>query len=196
MSQCSQCARPAIYSVGDQNIPMCLYCWALHMSVVERQLAILERQADRAMDDMEMITGVQLRRHAPPPRPPVILAGSTFHNINNTNRNVGVVTPGDLQQVDTAVSVIAKSGDTQLARILKLLTETVLAHGALSDAQRREAVEILSAIASEATQPKDCRRAGVARPLIARLREALAVSADLATVAQAAIPILSAAFGL
>lgn len=196
MPQCSQCERPALYAVGDQQIPMCLHCWALHQSVMERQIGMLERQADRAMDDMEMITGVRLRPVRPPPPAPVIVQGGAFHNINIKDSNVGVVNTGNLHQVDTAVSVIEKAGDKQLASVIKVMTETMLRHPSFTEAQKKEGVEVISALASEATQPKEQRRAGVARPLIARLRELLSVSADLATIAQTAIPILSTAFGL
>jgi len=193
MPKCSQCDRPAMYAIGDQQIPLCLQCGAIHQSVIDRQLAALERQGETALDQMEMIAGVKLpgRRRLPP----VILPGATFHNINIKNSNVGVVNTGELVQVDTAVSVIGKRGDPQLAGALKALTEAVVASTAMDAAARQETIEILSALGSEATAEKAQRRAGVARPLLGRVRELLSAAADLTSVAQTAVPIIAAAFG-
>ncbi len=107
MPKCSQCDRPAVYAIGPEQVPLCLPCGVLHQSIIDRQLAELNRQADRALDDMEAIAGVPLpgRRRTPPP---VIVSGATFHNINIANSNVGVVNTGQLHQVDTAVSVIGQ----------------------------------------------------------------------------------------
>jgi hypothetical protein len=109
MPKCNQCDGPAIYAIGDQQIPLCLQCWAIHQSVIDRQLAALARQGETALDQIEMIAGVRLpgRRR---PATPVILPGATFHNINIKNSNVGVVNTGELHQVHTAVSVIGSHG--------------------------------------------------------------------------------------
>jgi hypothetical protein len=97
--------------------------------------------------------------------------------------------------VDTAVSVIGQQGEPQLAEALKALTEAVVASTAMNAASRQETIEILSALGSEATLPQAQRRAGVARPLLRRLRELLSVAADLTPVAQVAVPFIAAAFG-
>lgn len=195
MPKCHQCDRPALYAFGEPPVPLCLQCAALHQSIVQEQIANAERGIERALDEMEMMTGVRLRPERPRPPPPVIVQGAAFHNINIRGGNVGVINTGTLQQVDTAISVIRGAGDEQLAEMLKELTEAIHAQGTLEPGLKREAVEIVSAIAAEATQPPAQRRVGVARPLIARLREILSTTADLATVTQAAIPIIAAAFG-
>jgi hypothetical protein len=184
-----------MYAFGDPPIPLCVQCAMLHNAMMQQQLAAAERGIERAMDDMEMVTGVQLRPRRPPAPAPIIVQGAAFHNINIRDSNVGVVNSGDLQLVDSAISVIANAGDARLAVTLKDVTEAIHAQGNLDAGLKREAIEIVSAIATEATQPVGQRRFGVARPLIARLREILSTTADLATVAQAAIPIIAAAFG-
>lgn len=196
MSKCHQCDRPALYLVGDAEVPLCLQCYSLHATIEQRQIAMLDAQAERAIEEMEMIAGVRIRPPKPPMQPPVIISGATLHSINVTNSNVGVVNSGDLQQVDTAVSLISSSGDAQLASALKRLTEAVAASTSLDDVQKHEAIELLGAIASEATPPRSRRRVAVARPLLSRLREVLSVSAEVATVAQVALPILAGAFGI
>lgn len=199
MPKCSQCDRPALYAVNSDagQVPLCLQCGALHQSIIDRQLAALERQQETALDQMEMVAGVRLpgRRRTLPP-PPVIVGGSTFHNITIRNSNVGVVNTGHLHQVDTAVSVIGRQGDAQLAGALKRLTEAVVASTTMESALKEETVEILSVLSAEATTAKEQRRSAAARPLLARLRELLSTSADLAVVAQALWPAIAAAFGM
>ena len=165
MPKCSQCDRPAIYAIGDQQIPLCLQCGAIHQSVIDRQLAALERQAETALDQIEMTAGVRLpgRRR---PAPPVILPGATFHNINIRDSTVGVVNTGELHQVDTAVSVIGSQGEPQLAEALKALTEAVVTSAAMDAAARQETIEILSALGSEATAQKAQRRVGWLAPYL------------------------------
>lgn len=156
-----------------------------------------ERAADRALDDMEMVSGVRLPRNRPAPRPaPVVVQGATFNHINIANSNVGVVNTGQLSQVDSAIHVIEKAGDKRLSDALRELTEKSVRSAEVSDAQRAEIVELLSAIASEATQPKELRRKAMVAPLISRLREVLAVSADLIAVTQPALTVIATAFGL
>jgi hypothetical protein len=195
MPQCSQCNRPAMYMVGEH--PLCLQCNALHQNILDRQLAALERQQQQALDDMEMATGVRLPgRRRPQSQPqPIIVAGSTFHSINIRDSNVGVANTGQLHQVDTAVSVIGRQGEPQLAGALKALTEAVVASTTMSAGTKQETVEILSTLASEATAPAAQRRGGVARTLLTRLRELLSVAADVAQVSQVAVPLIAAAFG-
>jgi hypothetical protein len=193
MPQCSQCNRPAMYEVGGH--PLCLEHHALAQNIELRRLEALERQADRALEQMEWTTGVQLPRRPRAPLPaPVIVQGSTFHHINIQGSNVGVVNTGRLSQVDTAISVIGQQGDPQLAGALKTLTDAVVASAALTATAKQEAIEILSTIGIEATAPAPQRRGGVARALLARLKELLSVSADLIEVGHATWPLILAAF--
>jgi hypothetical protein len=193
MPKCSQCDRPAMYMIGDH--PLCLQCNAIHQNILDRQLAAIERQQQQALDDMEMATGVRLPGRRRPQPQPVIVAGSTFHSINIRDSNVGVANTGQLHQVDTAVSVIGRQGEPKLAGALKALTEAVIASTMMAATSKQETVEILSTLASEATVPAAQRRGGVARILVARLRELLSVAADLAQVSQVAVPLIAAAFG-
>jgi hypothetical protein len=195
MPQCSQCTRPAMFEVGGH--PLCLEHHALAQTIELRRLDALERQADRALEEMEWTTGVQLPRRPRAPRPaPVILQGSTFNHINVQGSNVGVLNTGRLSQVDTAISVIGQQGDPQLAGALKTLTDAVVASATLAATAKQEAIEILSTLGTEATAPPAQRRGGVARTLLTRLKELLSVSADLIDVGHATWPFIAAAFGV
>ena len=101
-----------------------------------------------------------------------------------------------MHQVDTAKSVIGQHGDPQLAETIKTLTEAIIADPGINQDGKKEAVEILSVLSSEATVPKEQRKTSIAKPLIDRLRELLGDAANIATIVQAALPIIAAAFGL
>jgi len=164
--------------------------------MVNHQIASLERQADRALDDMEMATGVPMRAlMIQRPRPqPIAVHGATFNSINITDSNVGVVNTGQLTQVDTAIGVIGRQGNQRLASALKSLTEAVMVSAALAAPSKKEAVEILSALSTEATAPSAHRKRGVARALMARLKEILSVGVDIAEVTQTTLDVIATAF--
>jgi hypothetical protein len=185
-----------MYVVGPDQIPLCLEHGMLHQQMIERQLAELQRGADQALDDMEMITGVPMRPRRPQP-PPVTVVRPSFHSINIKDSTVGVVNQGgNLKIVDAAVTAIGRAGDQGLANALKTLTEVAMGHQGIESAQKQEAAQILSVLASEATVPQDQRRAGAARPLLHRLKEILAVSAEVATIAAPALDVVRGAFGI
>jgi hypothetical protein len=195
MPQCSQCNRPAMVDFGGH--PLCLEHHALAQSIELRRIEALERGADRALEEMEWATGVQLPRRARVPSPaPVILQGSTFNHINVQGSNIGVINTGRLSQVDTAITVIGKQGNSQLAGALKTLTDAVVASTTLAAPSKQEAIEILSTLSTEATAPPAQRKGGVARALLVRLKELLSVSADLIAVGQATWPLIAVAFGI
>ena len=194
VAACGQCGRPALYVFGPEKIPLCMEHAALHQQIMDRQIAALDRQREQALDDMEAITGVSLR----PPRPqPVSMVRPTFHAINIKDSTVGLVNQGgNLKNVDVAVNVIGKAGDQALANALITLIEAAVNHAAVPAAQKMEAVEILSVLASESAVPKNERRSGAARPLLHRLRQILGVSADLAALVAPALEVMKGAFGL
>jgi hypothetical protein len=196
MPTCSQCGRPALYAIGPQQIPLCLEHATAHQQLLDRQLEVLQRQADQALDDMEMVAGVPMRPRRQRPTP-VTMVRPTFHNIHINDSTVGVVNQGgNLSIVDAAVTAVGKAGEPDIAKALKTLTEAAMTHAAIEPAQKAEAAEILSMLASEVTKPKPERRAGAARPLLHRLKEILAVSADLVALAEPAFNAMMDGFGL
>jgi hypothetical protein len=195
LGKCSQCDRPAMFVAGPDQMPLCLQCAALAQQMVNSQIQEAMRGADRALDDMEMITGIPMRPRRSPPAP-VVVTGNAFHNISVNNSTVGVVNTGQLHQVDSSISAIAGSGDDELAKAFAAITSAVMASAQLSGGSRQEIVEILSVLTGEGTLPRGRRKTGVARPLISRLRELLGTAADVITVATPLLPVIAGAFGV
>lgn len=197
MTKCQNCEKPAMFMVTEQQIPLCLDCYALFQQTLSQQNADLERQLNYLSDEMDAIVGIGPIGPRFPERPqPTIVQGGTFNNIKVTDSTVGMINTGQLHQVDTAISVIGQHGDKQLAETIKTLTDAIIADPGMVQTSKRDAVEILSVLSSEATAPKEQRRSSIAKPLIDRLRELLGDAANIATIAQAALPIIAAAFGL
>jgi hypothetical protein len=196
MPRCRQCNNPAMYAIGQEQVPsLCMEHAVLHQNMVNQQLAELRRQQEQALDDMEMATGVPVRALMGQRRPqPVVVQRATFNSINIRDSNVGVVNTGQLTQVDTAITTIARQGNAQLAAALKSLTEVVLANSALSSPAKKEAVEILSTLSGEATLPANQRKSSIGRTLISRLKEVLGVGADVVEATKDALDIVATAF--
>jgi hypothetical protein len=196
LGECSQCGRPAFYVVGPNEIPLCIQCGNLHQQVLDRQNAESNRQIERALDEMEMITGVRMRPRRQLAPTPVVVTGATFHNISVNNSTVGVVNSGHLHQVDSSISAISGSGDGELAKAFATLTSAVMQSAQLGAEGRKEIVAILSALTAEGMLPKEGRRPGVMRPLMSRLRELLGAAADVTTVVTPLIPVIATALGI
>jgi hypothetical protein len=197
MPQCQNCQKPAIVEFGPQGAPLCVDCYAKMAQALDIQIANHERHLNQLTSEMAAIAGVPdyLPKY-PERKRPITVAGATFHNITVKDSTVGVVNTGQLQQIDTAVSVIGRQGDPDLAKALRALTDAIAANSALGAAAQKEALEILSTLSAEAAAPQGQRRSGIAKPLIARLLEILAVSADFAALGDVAFRLIAAALGV
>jgi hypothetical protein len=197
MAKCHNCSQAAIIGFGPENLPLCVDCYLKMQQALDIQAANQERQLNQLTAEMESIAGLPgaLPRY-PERKRPVTVAGATFQSITVKDSTVGVINTGHLQQIDTAVTVIGQQGAPELASALKKLTEAIASTTSLDFAAQKEALDIVAVLSTESALPKEQRRTGVARPLISRLREVLSVAADLATIGQAALPLLAAAFGV
>ena len=156
MTQCHNCPKPSIIFVGDGKIPLCLDCWAKLEQTLDLEVAQHERHLNYLADEIDMSMGMPRSGPRYPERkPPVIVQGTTLNNINVANSNVGMINTGDLHQVDSAITVIAKHGDPEVAQALRSLVEYVASSPAISDPDKKEAVEILSVVGSEAVKLAD-----------------------------------------
>jgi hypothetical protein len=194
MPKCTQCDTPAVAVMADQ--PLCVHHLSVMQAIMDRQMAHLNKQAEDALEQMEMVTGIRLPRR---PRPPTVNVSPTFHNINIKDSSVGVVqSGGSLKQVDVAISVLGQAGEAGLAAALKTLSEAAMNSSALDQRSKDEGAEMLAALAQETAAKKGERKSGVARALLHRLKEILGVTADAARTAGGiaeAFDTISAAFG-
>ncbi|OFA15428.1 hypothetical protein A4U49_12945 [Acidithiobacillus ferrivorans] len=95
--KCYQCDRPAMYQIGEQNIPLCLDCYFKFSQIQQQQLESSERMMNYLSDEMAASVGLPPMGPRFPPRPqPVVVAGAKLHNIHVNNSVVGTINTGSI----------------------------------------------------------------------------------------------------
>ena len=101
-----------------------------------------------------------------PERRVVNLGGSTYNNIRVDRSTIGVLNTGTIGNVDGARTRRKQAGESDLAAAVKAFTEALLQSSEAGRDVKNQVLEILSAVAAEATAPKEKRRPAVIRPLL------------------------------
>jgi len=182
--KCHNCEKLAIYAVGpvDQQVPLCLDCHLKLTQILAIQNDKLEREMNFIIAQAESVVGL----HGVLPRFPerqvrVIQGGTmTLNNISVSNSAIGVLNTGNLEVVDSAISALKSDPATkEISDALKQLTNSIAAAQDLASEEKNEAIEILSVVASEATAPKNKRKASVVNRLLAQFPTLIQTSASL-----------------
>ena len=194
--KCYNCSKPAMYAVGEQDIPLCLDCYLKHSQVTQAQMENHERWLNYLQDEMAAQVGMPPMGPRFPPRPkPVILGGVRMNNINVSNSVIGTINTGTIGVIDQSISALVQTGEPNLAQAVKELSEAILKSGDLTSNQKAELVEGLSVVAEEAAAPKERRRSAVARAILENAAKVTSLANDITDVGQKWWPVLMAAFG-
>lgn len=113
-----------------------------------------------------------------------------FGNVGNVN--TGIV----MGNMEANLQQLSREGHADLAADLQHLVQAVMSAAALSDDQKKEVVEQLAVLSSQAAVPAEQRQVGTVRAVINGLKESLSVSGSLASLWSAFGPKLLAFFGL
>lgn len=195
--KCYQCATPAMYEIGEQNIPLCLDCYFKLAQIQQQQVENNERMINFASDEMSAVVGLPPIGPRFPTRPrPVIVAGTKLNNITVNNSVVGTINTGSIGSVDQSISALIQCGEPSLAEAIKGLSEAILQSGDLTRNQKNELVESLSVIAKEAATPKEARRNTVALALLERAVQITSLANDITDVCTKWWPALVAVFSV
>ena len=193
--KCYQCPNLAMYQVGDQNIPLCLNCYAKVAHIEQQQLENHERMLNYLSDEMEMATGVFLGGPRFPPRPrPVHVGDMRLNNISVNNSVVGSINTGSIGSLDQSISVLVQLSEPGLAHAFKELSEGILKSNDLTGNQRNELIESLNIIAKEAATPPDQRQNTVALALLDRVQMITSIATDISDLCQRYWPVIAAVF--
>jgi hypothetical protein len=184
-----------MYMVQPHDIPLCLDCYLKFAHINQANLENAERLLNYIHDSADAVVGLPPIGPRFPARPkPVIVQGMKMNNITITDSVVGTVNTGSIGAIDQTISALGQTGESQLAQAVKLLSEAVLNSKELSPAQKKEAIEGLSVISTEAVMPKEQRRSTVALTLIDRVSKITKLAGDVADVGVKWWPILVSAF--
>lgn len=193
--KCYQCDKPAMYQVGEQNVPLCLECYFKFTQIQQQQMESNERMMNYFSDQISASVGLPPMGPRFPTRPqPVVVAGAKLHNIHVSNSVVGTINTGSIGTVDQSINALIQGGEPALADAIKALSEAILQSGDLAQNQKNELIESLSVISKEAATPKEVRQNTVALSLLERAMKATALANDITDVCQKWWPVLVAAF--
>ncbi len=154
MIACHQCGKPALYTIEDEKIPLCLDCFERHQNLIQRQLEESARVMNYATGQMELLAGL------PPgslgPRMHILSAPQpvTFNNIRIDRSNVGVVNTGQAGRIDAVVTYSEETGHPELAKALADFTQAVVDSKDVEQATRDAIIEQLSFLASQTATEK------------------------------------------
>lgn len=193
--KCYQCPNPAMYQVTEKEIPLCLECFMKFSQVQQAELENHERMINFIQDEMAYITGLPPMGPRFPARPkPVHVSGVKLNNINVSNSVVGTINTGSIGVVDQSISALVQCGEPALAEAIKELSQAIIGSGDLSANQKKDVMESLSVISTEAVAPPGKRRNAVALALIDHASKVAGLANDITDVCQKWWPVLVAAF--
>jgi hypothetical protein len=112
--------------------------------------------------------------------------------INAANVNFGT----QVGTIEAALNKILNQGQNDVAIALRDLVNGVTRANELHEEQKREILEILAELASQAEKQPESRSKGVIRSLMVRLPTAIGLVSDLTTLWLKYGPVLSKFFGL
>jgi hypothetical protein len=181
----------------DNEVPLCLDCNLKLQTLQARQLAEMERALNHTVEQMEMIAGFPLGGKFPPrPQPAIIAGGAVLNNIHIADSQVGVLNTGSIGSIDAAITVVRNEGSQELATALSNFTEEVAKNQDLTAEHRREVVDLVSTIATEAATPQQRRKPAVIRAIVVDISQLISGAASLAQLWASYGPIVKAFFGL
>lgn len=193
MTQCGQCGKPAVVSVGGN--PLCVDCNLKLQQAISLRDARYASEMNYLTEQMESVVGLpgSLPRYQVPQ--PIIHQGvSHFHNIKVDNSVVGSINTGNVQNIDVTMSQIKAAGDKQLVQSLKAFTEAVINEVKIQKDQKNEIIEQLSFLMTELKAPQETRRKSVIKNVLSAIKDAVSTSTELLTLWDRLFPLLMRIF--
>jgi hypothetical protein len=191
---CSQCNRPAMYSLNDGKIALCLDCWHKWQSAMYMQYLMAAAAQNQALDDMEMISGVRLGGGRIPVAAlaDAMNKGSTYNNITISNSTVGVLNTGDLARIDAAITLTEDSDVEPIGEAIKALTQAIID---AKDIDQKGKQELADLVQSLAEQVVGARKKSVIMSLLRSIEERAKGYVALSAVAKQLMDIVTSIFG-
>jgi hypothetical protein len=188
-----------MYLVGpeDNQIPLCLDCDYKHTQMLAMQNEQMERTLDYLASEMEMIVGLPGVLPRFPKRKVQILQGGnvTLNNIHVSASNIGVLNTGNLQMVDSAITILNQNPTAhEVSRAIARLTDAIAGSTELTPDKKNEAIEVLGGIATAATIPKEQRKTGIVKALLAAIPTSIQTAASVMQIWQQVEPIIKTFF--
>jgi len=192
--KCHQCGKPAMFSVGKEEVPLCLDCNLKFTQIAQMHIEANERMLNYLSDQADCIIGLPVSGPRFPQRKAIHIGGVNLNNIKIDNSTIGVLNTGNIESVDVSVTSLQQNGNNQLANAIKEITNAVVASNELQAETKNQLIEMLSIISSEATAPAERQRKSVVKVLIDRFKDILSISVQLTQLWNTWGPIIVGAF--
>lgn len=179
--KCYQCNNLAMYMVGPegQQVPLCLECNLKYVQIISTQNEFNMKMINYLSESMEVTAGLSSFLPRFPEKKIINTGEIILNNIKIDNSTIGMINTGNIQSIDMAVTNLNQIGDDKIASALKELSETILKNDEINSEIKNQLIELLSAIALEATMPKEKFRKAIFKPLIVELSTILGGIASL-----------------
>lgn len=187
-NKCNQCGKSAVGEYAGN--PLCVDCFHklsqasfMQQQILHNQLSWLAANLNFTEQALYAHTGGLLPlKSMPIPQPPSSGIYYTHSNIQITDSAVGVVNPGTLYTLNTSIDVMNGRGDRELATAITDLTQAILNGKDIENEVKKEIVELLKFVASEASVDKNSRNKSVLNQVIDRLCTLIPVAASAWTI--------------
>lgn len=201
--KCYQCEKPAITKYAG-TIPLCADCY--HKVA---QANFMEQQAQHnrlswLAANLNLINqelwagsgGLMPLKQMVIPQPPSAGINYTYSNIQVSDSAVGVINPGTLYTISTSIDVMQNRGDTELAAVIKDLTQEVVNSKEIQDDIKKEIAELLQFLASEATVSNEKQNKSLIKQVLERIGKLIPVATMLWSIWEKAQPLLQSNLGV
>ena len=154
------------------------------MSQIQSQkLADLDRQMDRAIDDMEAVTGIYGLMPRRQVSQPIVHTGPTsYHNIKVDRSVIGTINTGTVQEIISNLNHIQLGTDAKVGEALATFTQSVLADKAIGDVAKQELIDQISTLSAEAATAPNQRKLGVIKAMVSTIGQ---TASTITTLSQA-----------
>ena len=195
--KCYQCPKPAMYRVGDEEIPLCLDCW--HKWQHGNYMQFLENAAmmNQAADEMDAIAGFSTGGG----RIPVaalagaMQKGSVYNNIRISNSSVGVLNTGNLARIDAVITLTKDTDVEAIGETLRNLTQTIIDAGEIEQKAKKELVDLIQSLGEQVVGSTGERKPSVIMTLLRGIEERAKGTAAISAVVHQLVEVVTRIFG-
>lgn len=182
--RCSQCPRPAVVSMGGQN--MCVEHAAMLSGMIQNQQAQHAAMINFLHEQIEYTMGVPSsgsRIAIPQPAPTVVHRGNVTNNQFRIDRSViGAVNTAEVAKIEVSMNNIQNQDSGDFTAAIKELTEAFAANTELQQDNKEELLEILSYLSNQATLPEQQQQKTLIKRMLSRVPRIIATAAVLTTI--------------
>lgn len=181
--RCHQCDRPAMFTISDQNIPLCVHCYHVLSEALNRDALINMAHMNRALDDMTATVGFMPagERYPVQALARAMARPMTYNNIRVENSQIGVLNTGNVAKIDAAITLTKGSDAEAIGDLILRFTQQLIQSRELEEKDRSEVVELVQSLSEQVVGQ---RKRSTIWAIITAIQEKVALVAGLSESAK------------